>query len=359
MPAKIKASTLEKTLLATAVAGALGLAGTPAQALDAEVSGHVNRAVMAADDGTDSRTTFVDNTTSNSRFRFTGTEEVTQDVRAGIFVEFSIASSNSSAVSIQNPSDDFGVGERHIDAFVEGDFGKLSLGQGDGAGNGATEVDQSGTFIAAYSAADLIGGGVSFRNENTGALGPTIGDTYSNFDFYSRHDRIRYDTPSLGGITLSVSHGTGNGDEDTTEVVARQSLDTGAGQLAWAVGTGSQGGAGNDITGGSASLLMDGGLNVTLAVADSEDNATGDDNGSLVYTKLGYKQGRNAYSVDYGVVEDVAQTGDESEVIGVQYLHKPIDWMDLYVSGKTHSLDRDGQDFDDVSILFAGTRIKF
>lgn len=350
----------EKTLLAAAVAGALGLTAAPAQALDAEVSGHVNRALMAADDGEDSRTTFVDNTTSNSRFRFTGTEDVTSDIRAGIFVEFSIASNNSSAVSIQNPSDPFDVRERHIDAFVEGGFGKLSLGQGDGAGNGAMEVDQSGTFIAGYSAANLVGGGIAFRDEDTGALGPTIGATYSNFDFYSRHDRVRYDTPALGpGITVSVSYGTANGLEDSTEVVARQNVDVGAGSLSWALGTGSQGGDGNDITGGSASLLLDNGFNVTLAVADTEDNATGDDSGSLVYTKLGYKMGRNAYSVDFGVVEDRAQADDESEVVGVQYLHKATDWMELYVAGKVHSLDRSGQDFDDVNILFAGTRIKF
>ena len=357
MPVNIKTDTFEKTLLATAVAGALGLAAMPAQALEAEVSGHVNRALMAADDGTDSRTTFVDNTTSNSRFRFTGTEEVTPDLRAGIFVEFSIASSNSSAVSIQDPEADFGVGERHIDTFVEGDFGKLSLGQGDGAGNGATEVDQSGTFIAGYSAANLIGGSVAFRDSG-GGLGPTISATYSNFDFYSRHDRVRYDTPALGGITFSVSHGTAGG-EDSTTIAARQSLDVGAGQLAWALGSGSQSGTGTDITGGSASLLIDSGLNVTLAVADTEDNFTGNDGGNLVYTKLGYKQGRNAFSVDFGVVEDLDAVGDESEVMGVQYLHKPIDWMEVYVSGKTHSLDRSGQDFDDVSILFAGTRIKF
>ncbi len=353
-------SKTEKNLLVAAVTGALGLAAAPAQALDAEVSGFVNRAVMAADDGEDSRTTFVDNTTANSRFRFTGTQEITPDMRAGVFVEFAIPSNNSSAVSIQNPSTAFSVNERHIDAFVEGDFGKVSLGQGDGAGNGAMEVDQSGTFIAGYSSAELIGGGVAFRNENTGALGPTIGATYSNFDFYSRHDRVRYDTPTIGpGITVSASYGTANGVEDATELVARQDVDVGVGQLSWALGTGSQGGNGTDINGGSASLLLNNGFNVTLALADAENNATGNDAGTLVYTKVGYKTGRHAYSADFGMVEDRAQDGDESEVLGAQYLYAATDWMELYAAGKVHSLDRNGADFDDVGILFAGTRIKF
>ena len=110
---------IEKNFVAAAVTGALGFAAAPAQALEAEVSGFVNRAFMSADDGDDSRTTFVDNTTANSRFRFTGTQEVTPDLRAGVFVEFAIPSNNSSAVSIQNPSQAFSVNERHIDAFVE------------------------------------------------------------------------------------------------------------------------------------------------------------------------------------------------------------------------------------------------
>lgn len=359
---------IEKNLVAAAVMGVLGVAAAPVQALDAEVSGFVNRAFMSADDGEDSRTAFVDNTTANSRFRFTGTQEVTPDMRAGVFVEFAIPSNNSSAVSIQNPSTPFDVNERHIDAFIEGDFGKVSLGQGDGAGNGAMEVDQSGTFIAGYSAADLVGGGVAFRDADTGTIAvdgngdpiDTIGATYSNFDFYSRHDRVRYDTPTIGpGVTLSASFGTANGEEDATELVARQDVDVGPGQLSWALGTGSQGGDGTDINGGSASLLLDNGFNVTLAVADAEENDTGDDAGTLFYTKVGYRTGRNAFSADYGIVEDRAQDGDESEVIGAQYLYQATDWMELYAAGKVHSLDRDGADFDDVAILFAGTRIKF
>lgn len=361
-------SKIEKNVLAAAVAGALGLVAGPAQAVDAEVSGFVNRAFMSADDGEESRTTFVDNTTANSRFRFTGSQEVTPDLRAGVFVEFAIPSNNSSAVSIQDPSQDFSVNERHIDAFVEGNFGKVSLGQGDGAGNGAMEVDQSGTFIAGYSAANLIGGGVAFRDEDTGTVARdsdgnlinTISSTYSNYDFYSRHDRIRYDTPTLGpGITLSASFGTANGENDATELVARQNVDVGPGQLSWALGTGSESGDGTDINGGSASLLLDNGFNVTLAIADAEVNNTGNDAGSLFYTKVGYKTGRNAYSADFGIVEDRAQDGDESEVFGVQYLHQATDWMDLYAAGKVHRLDRNGADFDDVAILFAGTRIKF
>ncbi|WP_070989988.1 porin [Halofilum ochraceum] len=353
-------SKIEKNLLAAAVAGAIGFAAAPAQAVDAEVSGFVNRAFMSADDGEDSRTTFVDNTTANSRFRFTGSQEIRPDLRAGVFVEFAIPSSNSSAVSIQNPSTPFSVNERHVDAFIEGGFGKVSLGQGDGAGNGAMEVDQSGTFIAGYSAANLIGGGVAFRNENTGALGPTIGATYSNFDFYSRHDRVRYDTPTIGpGLMVSVSYGTANGQEDATELVARQNVDVGFGQLSWALGTGSQGGTGTDINGGSGSLLLDNGINVTLAAADAENNATGNDAGTLFYTKVGYTTGPHSLSGDYGNTEDRAQDGDESEVFGVQYLYRATDWMDLYVAGKQHSLDRDGTDFDDINILFAGTRVKF
>jgi hypothetical protein len=42
-----------------------------AQAVDFKISGHINRAVLWADNGNDNDTFFVDNENSNSRWRFT------------------------------------------------------------------------------------------------------------------------------------------------------------------------------------------------------------------------------------------------------------------------------------------------
>jgi predicted porin len=46
-----------------------------AQAVDFKISGHINRAVLWADNGNDNDTFFVDNENSNSRWRFTGSND--------------------------------------------------------------------------------------------------------------------------------------------------------------------------------------------------------------------------------------------------------------------------------------------
>ena len=86
---------------ALVTAGLLVAAGN-AQALDAEISGHVNRAVMFADDGERNEVFFVDGEPSNTRFRFVGSEEILPGIEAGIKWEMEFVSQNSSNVAINN-----------------------------------------------------------------------------------------------------------------------------------------------------------------------------------------------------------------------------------------------------------------
>lgn len=355
----------KRTAVAAAVAGVVGVVSMPAQALDAEISGHLNRAVMAADDGENSDTFFVDGEPSNTRMRFVGTQEVSPGLEAGIYLEWELVSNNTSDVSIGNSDPagnsggNFEINERHFDASLAGDWGKVSLGQGDGAANGAMEVDLSGTSIAAYSSITDVGGSLEFVNSNTGAgTGVTIGNSMSSFDFLSRFDRIRYDTPSFGPVVLSIGTGTvSNG--DGTDLAARYSGDLDVGKLAAAVGYSTLAAGGNttEIIGGSASLLLDNGFNVTVAIGNAEDDANLDaDN---FYAKLGYITGAHAVSADFGTTSDLAASGVDGEMFGVQYVNKPIGWMELYAAGKVHSLDGGGTNADDISLVMFGTRIKF
>lgn len=360
----VTVKSTEKTLLAAAVAAALGLAAAPAQALEGSFSGHLNRAWMAADDGEDSESFFVDGEPSNTRVRVTGTQEVSPGLEAGLYMEWELVSNNSSDVSIDaaggGTDPGFEENERHFDAFIQGDWGKLSLGQGNGAANGATESDLSGTFIAGYAGIADIGGNIAFRNEDTLAFGPRITDVSDQFDFLSRYDRVRYDFPSAGPVSVAIATGTVGGD-DATDAAVRLNTDFDGGKFAGALGFSSLATGGVDgsveTTGGSGSVLFDNGFNVTLSFANREDDDQLD--ASNFYTKVGYRSGQHAVSADFGVTEDLAAEGDEGETTGVQYVYKPIDWMELYAAGKVHSLDRDAQDFDDISIFIAGTRIKF
>lgn len=347
---------------ALVTAGLLVAAGN-AQALDAEISGHVNRAVMFADDGERNEVFFVDGEPSNTRFRFVGSEEILPGIEAGVKWEMEFVSQNSSGVSIGDRSagGSFDLNERHQDIYFQGAFGKFSVGQGDGAGNGLTEIDLSGTAIAGYSGAGDVGGSIQFA-DNGNPTGITIGDSYDQFDFESRYDRVRYDTPKLGPVVLSTSYGN-KGENDVYEFTARASTDLpGIGKVAGGVGYSNEGthGAGNDeeeTIGGSVSFLHDLGFNATVMYSMREDDSF---DASTIYVKGGYKMGMHAVSVDYGMTSFDEGSLDNGSFVGGQYVYKPISWAELYAAVKVHMVELEtGSDPDNITIGMVGSRIKF
>lgn len=278
-----------------------------------------------------------------------------------------------------------------MDVFFQGGFGKLSLGHGNGAANGITESDFSGTMLVnPAGGAMAIGGSIAFQGD-----GPTITpdggvseerlggqpytangavsqarilDTYSSFDFESRFDRVRYDTPSIGPFDFAVGTGTKGEDDDTTDVGVRYgaTYDNGS-QLAAGLGysvrsTGGETGT-VETLGGSASLLLANGLNFTVLYAQREDDGGLD--ADTVWGKVGYKEGRHAVSVDMGQTSDLlggSAFDSESKVYGVGYTYTPVSWMELYAGVKQHQLDAslaNVSDPDDITTAIAGTRLKF
>ncbi len=361
-----------KTLLAAAVGTALMAFGATATALEAKISGQVNRAFMAVDDGEKSDTFFVDNDNSSTRFRFVGSAEAQPGLRMGILFEVEFQGNDSNLVNMPNtpggPGKSTGAptfGERHSAFFLEGGWGKAMLGQTDGAANGAVEVDLSGTSVAHYAGNTDIAGGFRFRDA-AGTLGtaaspnPSIGASSSQQDFESRYDLVRYDTPLFGGFKLAGSLGT-KGNDDVKEVALWYSGNLGAlGQLAGAIGYSRRDTAAGDdeIVGGSISWLHRSGFNATLGRTDRDDPAAGRDK-TFSYLKLGYKAGRHAASVDWGRGEDQAAAGDESDFFGIGYVYTPVAWAELYGLLKRHQLDRPGASFDDITVLMLGSRVKF
>lgn len=190
----------------------------------------------------------------------------------------------------------------------------------------------------------------------------TIGDSYDQFDFESRFDRVRYDTPAFGPFQAAIATGT-KSSNDVTDASLSYSAELAAGaQLAAALGysTESKGGAeGSEETfGGSASLLLGNGLNFTAVYTQREDDA--DLDADTFYGKIGYRVGQHAVSVDYGITNDSVSSDSEGQVYGVGYVFTPVNWAELYAGVKQHSVEVDGfGDPDDIVIATAGTRLKF
>ena len=354
-----------KTLLAAAVGAAVAALSGPLQAegLEVKISGQLNRAIMGVDDGFDSEAFHVDNDNSSTCFRFVGSADVAPGIRAGILWEVEYQSNPSNLVTFaeRDSPTDTSLDERHIDLYFDTRWGKLSLGQGDGAANSGLEVDLSGTVVAQYSGTSFIGGAIAFRTA-AGGSGPTIVQTTNHQDFEGRYDRLRYDTPALAGFTLSGSHGVKDGNRDVGEVALRYSADLGAlGRVAGALGQSVEdaapGGIDDEVLGGSVSWLHGSGFNATLASSERE-LAPGRD-GTFHYVKLGYRFGKHAFSADYALAEDQAATGDEARMAGLAYVYAPVSWLELYGAIKRHEFERPGADFEDIDIAMAGTRVKF
>jgi hypothetical protein len=411
---------LRKTQVAAAVGGALLLVGSAVQAQTAptvQVYGQVSRALLFADDGTQSKWFHVDAEPSGTRFGVTGTGQALPALRYGFRIEVDLQSNESQRVTFSpqaggfGPQSNFpgtdddtgGFADRYMDAWLEGGWGRLHMGQGDGAANGASESDLSGTGMANGIGVADLGGGINFRQTDSGLaafpFGTNINGTINQQDFESRYDRLMYVSPTMAGFRAQVSWGqkgaSGGGAPAAPSVaspvtqnadVKEASLWYGAklgavGELAAALGwsergASSPGGTKDEIMGGSISWLHGSGINLTFshtrrdqALSAAQDAAGFSLESKYTYFKVGFKRGAHAIAVDYAMGDDFSVAGDEAKMIGIGYVWNPVRWLELFAAYKVHQLDRPGStngatttaaaSFDDIKIGTLGTRIRF
>ncbi|MBI3897254.1 MAG: porin [Gammaproteobacteria bacterium] len=363
---------MNKKLLTVAIGTALYAAGSSAYALEAKLSGQVNRALMWADDSATTELHNVDNAISSTRFRFTGSDDITPSLKAGVNLEWEYLSNSSKSVTQANKYADSTLKERIIEAyFSNDDLGRLSIGQGSGAADGGTEVDLSGTNVVQWAGVADLGGSLVFYTTAGVATTIKINDTINQQDFKSRYDRLRYDSPAFGPIKFAISTGdanntaTGATSDTINEAAVSLNTDLGAGgMLASTIGyakedTNSARGQEKTV-GGSISWLAPFGLNLTYSHSNVQDEATPTKKDSTFnYVKVGYKFGDHAIAVDYGKGEDFLLAEDESTVYGLGYVYNATKWAELYAGAKIHSFDRPDTEYEDIKIVTVGTRLKF
>jgi hypothetical protein len=386
---------MNKQFLVAAVGAALAVTAASANAIEAKLSGQVSRGVMYADDGVQKETHHVD-AADATRFRFTGSKEMVPGVTAGIVFEVEYLSNPSSKVQNRpsaNRSISATLDERHMHVYFDGGFGRISAGQSDGAANGATEADLSGTGIIGSMTVTDYGGDMLFRNASTGAQ-TTIKarDVVNNLDFESRYDRLRYDTPALGPVKLSLSTGVkalGNGlgrqgatnftsggaaygGASVHEAAVRFAQDMGAGgkldaQIGYSTKDAPEAGGGNvETTGGSIAWLSPIGINVAVAYARQED--VGGFDGKYAGAKVGYKIGQHAVSLQFNRSENLSDTvtgstvtanGDKGTLKALAYVYSPTNWAEVFAGYHLFTLDRPGTEFEDIALVTVGSRLKF
>ena len=384
--------TNKKAALSSALALVMAGLSSPGHAMEFKVSGQLDRAFTVADNGNETDYASVDNIGSNSRFRFTGNEKMANGMNVGFIYEMSVVQFGSTEFDIGKNSGggDVDLDTRKIDIYLEGDFGKVSFGKGDGAGYYANMMDYSGTLYYGGGAwYTLYSSGISFVDDNGNQL-YRIGATNSVFNAVGRQERIRYDSPSIGGLVLSTSLDNGN----AYELAARYHVDLPGAKLAtglsWVdtndleIATSPTDGQpltpGSEfrekqVLSASASLLLDGGLNFTVSYGNDETDAianAGQANqegfdATNLFGQVGYLTGAHHFAVNYGETKDLIVEGTKGSQIGLAYVYDWSSAVRLYSSYHLYSLDLPSSvktaegwgDANDISQLYAGVRVAF
>ena len=170
---------MDRKLIAVAVSSALGLP-MAAHAVEGSVSGHVNRAIIHVDGtgaDTDGDLQHVDANSSETRFRFTGSEDLGNGTTAGVELE------------LGRPSD---WRTRHAHVYLSGGFGKLTIGQASTAADGMAHARLGGP--------SWLGGVTNWCSY--ASSGPACSSNDGD-----RKEVLRYDTPALGPASIAVSAG--------------------------------------------------------------------------------------------------------------------------------------------------------
>ena len=384
--------TNRKAALSSALALVMAGLSSPGHAMEFKVSGQLDRAFTVADNGNETDYASVDNIGSNSRFRFTGNEKMANGMNVGFIYEMSVVQFGSTEFDIGKNSGggDVNLDTRKIDIYLEGDFGKVSFGKGDGAGYYANMMDYSGTLYYGGGAwYTLYSSGISFVDDNGNKL-YRIGATNGVFNAVGRQERIRYDSPSIGGLVLSTSLDNGN----AYELAARYHVDLPGAKLATGLSwvdtndlnieasptngqpltPGSEFKA-KQVLSASASLLLDGGLNFTVSYGNDKTDAmanAGQANqegfdATNLFGQVGYSTGDHHFAVNYGETKDLIVEGTKGSQIGLAYVYDWSSAVRLFSSYHLYSLDLPSSvktaegwgDANDISQLYAGIRVAF
>ena len=243
---------MNRKLLAVAVASTI--APMVAQALDVSVSGRVNRIIRFADNGAGSDVQHL-NGPSSSRFTFAAEGEVMDGLVFGANQDIGWRSNASASIDVGDPGpkhDDF----RRSYLYFGGNFGTVTMGHATEAGNGAMWAPYNGAWTGveyspdhnsriSVSATDegpynctVIPATHSVRHvaEHDSETGEHEDDTvvrdvpegmdcnaYSVASFFPSVNNgisnvLRYDSPSIGPVSFSISTPKGWGHRSHVEL---------------------------------------------------------------------------------------------------------------------------------------------
>jgi predicted porin len=337
---------MNRKLLATAVASAI--APMAAQAVDVSVSGQVNRAIRFADNGVNSDVQHIDGSASGSRFRITADGELMDGVQAGAVVEVGWTVNGGGALDVDvadaaKPKD---VDFRKSSLHFSGDFGKVTMGWNAPAGNGIEWTSHSGAWAGTEYSADS-NSGIQVRASDGKAMG-------SVFSFLpsvniGRQNTLRYDSPSIGPIGVSVSLQKNGEDGQTWSFGGSLAQDFGGSSVSGGVFVMEDKFA---IAGG---ILFSQGTSVNAVWGN---NDTGTTDYETMYLNVSHTWGDTSVGLGYRTADD-GGTSKEAQAIGLGISQSLGSGVSVYAGFNNYSFDMTGYDLEDINAFHIGSLVSF
>ncbi len=183
-----------------------------------EVSGFVNEALFAWDDGKETNAYVVTNETAQTRVRFKGEAKITDSWSAGYLIELGIRGARQDRGNQDSSNSVNSVDTRHSAWWIASkQLGKVWVGQTSDAADGITEINVANTnhFASASVPQSWGDGGAGFflRRKSDGQLstinwGDLVVPGQSGIPGEGhRQNLVKYETPAIAGFTGSASWG--------------------------------------------------------------------------------------------------------------------------------------------------------
>ena len=309
---------MDRKLIAVAVSSALGLPMV-ADAVEFSASGQVNRAIVIESqkgNANDGDVRHKDGNSSNTRFRFTGSEDMGNGWATGVQLEWAALNGVDNGPTI-----------RHANVYLSGAGGKVTIGQASTATDGMAHAKLGGV--------SWLGGVTNWCSYQDASQSPISCPSNDG----GRKEVLRYDTPALGPATVSAS--MGNDDYWDVKIAA----------------AGSMGDSGYDLRVGykddSETLTASGAFSIgqgtAVAVAWSQNDSADHE---YQYIELDHSYGDGSVGVYYKRGE---KAGLEGSHWGLGVGHALGGGATAYTGFRFVESDGD----EDLSVFFAGMRVTF
>jgi hypothetical protein len=375
--------SIKTTLMTSVAAAALFAVSAPVVSSPAEagiangndngvvISGAIVRSMQYIDNGLSNDWRHTDGNTDNSRLRILVSGQMTESLKVGGTWEANLPTSNrqgntattgttEGGLTSGGDTGEFGFRKAEV-KFSHSTMGSLSIGQGTTSSDNKPSLDSTVNNNAGMS----HGGAVVIYDKTGGNHTAVTGGAQFSSYFGGRADRLRYDTPSIGGFGLSGSVG----EDNFYDVGLKYGASLGDLTVAAAAQyrhLSSQ--YPNKNMGGGVAVKHASGLSAGAHYGkeSSTDPAT-TIKGSSWGVEAGYTTkamsnlGATSFSVIYTEADETVSDNFEAENIGFHVAQALPAGVGVFAAYEVASFDDSNAatSLDDISVFLVGTRLKF